>query len=393
MTLQVGVALSARSWRGALQRHCRDHVADMAIALLHDGRDGFVGGVQVVVVDDDTSWLSVPFVSQAGDLGIQVIGIFDPLDSDGHGRHHLERLGVTTVVESSIGSEELIDLIRSREPDMETKKRFETLTAGLAGRTPVEHRRVLAVGGPAGAGATEVSIAAVMSLSRSGRRPILVDVDETHPSLARRLGLALHPHLLAAVDASRRQTGTDDWCEVELADCLARSAIGDRRLPFDVIVGLASRDDWPMGRPDEVGDLVAELAAEWSDVVVRLGPCLEDLSRHVPRFEISRHVASRVDAVIGVCDGTVTGVLRFIDWLVDLLGVVDDVPIKVLVNRAPRSTAARTQLLDQLWSIAGDRLDEMVCVGVDRKVARAAWDARPVVSGRLFSAVGHLVPA
>ena len=39
MTLLVGVALSSRPWRGVLQRHCRDHVADVVVALLHDGEE------------------------------------------------------------------------------------------------------------------------------------------------------------------------------------------------------------------------------------------------------------------------------------------------------------------------------------------------------------------
>ena len=111
------------------------------------------------------------------------------------------------------------------------------------------------------------------------------------------------------------------------------------------MVGLVSRDDWPLARADDVEELIVEVSANWSEVIVHLGPQLEDLSRHVDRFEVSRRAASKADRVLAVCGGSATGVLRFVDWLVDLLMLVGDAPIDVVINRAPRENADRKSVV------------------------------------------------
>ena len=401
MTMHVGVALSPRPWRGELQRHCRDHEADVVISLLRQGSDA--KGVDLVIVDDDTSWLSPPFVNQTRDRGQSLIGIYDPHEADGYGRAHLARVGVSCRLPTTVGVVELVEVIRQQRPDQVLAGRFESLTTELATRRSLADRQVLAVGGPAGSGATEVSLALAQQLARTGGRPILVDVDETHPSLARRLGLGLHPHLLTAVDIVRKETsslgsngavtsslGSNGAEDASLADCLATSALGDRRLPFDVIVGLASRDDWSLTRADDVGELLTELSAQWPAVVVRLGPQLEDLSRFVDRYEVSRVAAARADQLLAVCDGSSTGLLRFVDWLVDALTLVGDKPVDAVVNRAPSAGSAQRQLVGQLREIVGSRVRRIECVGHDRRVERAAWDASLAVRGPLVSAVGAL---
>ncbi len=396
MTINVGVALSPRDWRGSLQRYCRDHEADLVVHLLHEGRDAFDIGLDVVLFDDDTSWLSAPFVNQARDVGVSLVGLFDPAEADGHGRQHLQRLGVSCQVSAELVVEELVDLVRLQRPDPSTAGRFEAMTAELSQRRPVAERSIIAVGGPAGAGATEVAVALAQSLARGGRPPVLVDVDETHPSLARRLGLGLHPHLLTAVDVVRGELSSAEGLPSEPSQqlsfdaCLARSALGRSGLPFDVIAGLATRDDWSLVRADDVGELLTELSANWPVVVTRLGPQLEDLSRYVDRFEVSRVAAARADRVVAVCDGSPTGLLRFVDWLVDALSLIGDAPIDVVLNRSSPSASATQQLVDQLREIAGDRLGQIAVVPRDRRVERAAWDASLVLSGPFLRSISRL---
>lgn len=396
MIIKVGVALSPRDWRGELQRHCRDHEADLVIHLLHEGRDAFEVGVDVVLVDDETSWLSAPFVNQARDVGVSLVGLFDPAEADGHGQNHLQRLGVSCQARCDLKAEQLVDLVRDQRPNPATAQRFEAMTSNLAERRPAGERQVIAVGGPAGAGATEVSVGLAQTLARSGTRAVLVDVDESHPSLARRLGLGLHPHLLTAVDLVRGEFSAADAVpsepEVPLSfdSCLAKSAIGRAALPFDVIAGLATRDDWSLVKSDDVGELITELSAHWPVVVARLGPQLEDLSRYVDRFEASRAVAARANRLIAVCDGSPTGLLRFVDWLVDSLSLVGDAPVDVVVNRAPAASSGSQQMVDQLREIAGDRLSRILVVPRDRRIERAAWDASVALSGPFLRAVGRL---
>ncbi len=390
--LTVGVALSARPWRGALQRHCRDHESDLAVVLLHDGADALSGAVDVLVVDDDTSWLSVPFVRSARAAGVAMIGLFDPAEADGFGRQQLQHFGVDSTLECSIDSDVLVDTIRRHRTDPEMERRFIGMLAdaGVEMVAKAAVGRIVAVGGPAGAGATEVCIA--LAATGATEQPLIIDVDETHPTLARRLGLGLHPHLLTAVDAHRREPlSVDDAERTELRDCLASALVGGRSsLPFDVIAGLVTRDDWSLVRPDDVVGLIEGCAAQWSSVFVRLGPTLEDLHRHVGRYELSRRSASAADQIVGVCDGSASGLLRFVDWLVDAVGLIGDCQVDVVLNRAPRSPSQRAQLVEQLRSVAGDRVGAIVCAPVDRRVGRASWEAEVPAWGSFRKAIAEL---
>lgn len=388
VVIAVGLALSTRSWRGALQRHCRDHVADISPSLLRDGLDATSGENSVVMLDDDTSWLSLPILNQLRELGIVLIGIYDPAESDGHGERHLRRLGVDVVAPCTLTSEELVEIIRSVAPDADASETFTELVDIEGNRIPSADRQIIAVGGPAGAGATEVSIA--LCQLWGGIRPLLIDVDETNPSIARRLGLAIHPHIITAVEALRgeRLTFDDDRNTVE--SCLAQSVVGSDRLPFDVIAGLAARDDWSLLRADDVSGLIEELAARWSLVVARLGPNLENLERFGHRYDVSRAVAGRATRLVGVCDGTSVGLLRFFDWLVDVAALVGDSPIDVVVNRCPASKVVEGQLLQQLREVAGPRIGDVVLCRRDKRVERAAWDASLVPRGSFLKAIGSL---
>lgn len=397
MTLLVAVSLSSRPWRGALQRHCRDHVADIVVTLLHDGAEAIVGGVDLVLVDDDTSWLSAAFVTQTREAGVAVIGLFDPEEADGFGRQHLAHLGISCAVSATVEVEQLVDLIRQRRPDPQIESAFDAMTAACSGRRPVSKRHIVAVGGPAGAGATEVALGLSQVLASRASRPVLVDVDETHPSLARRLGLAIHPHLLTAVDLVRREQSS---FEVEhesrfgVQACLAKPARGSgprRELPFDVLVGLASRDDWCLARPEDVADIVAELAAQFPTVIARIGPQLEDLSRHVERFETSRLIVGRASRIVGVCDGSATGALRFLDWMVDVVGLAGDTRIDVVINRPPRWAGAKAELVARLRDIVGDRVSSVISAPNDRRVVRAAWDGDVIGNGPFLKAMRGLV--
>lgn len=397
----VGLALSSRPWRGALHRHCRDHEADIAIFLLRSGHEVFDDRLDVVVVDDDTSWLSKPFVTKAREVGLVIVGVHDPAQADGHGATHLERLGVDRIVPSTMLTDELVAYVRDARPEPTVDERFDDLIAPLATRAPVASRRVIAVGGPAGAGATEISIGLAARWKRG--RPVLVEVDETHPGLARRLGLGVHPHILTAIEALRGErlqlavdhqlgplAGDRPLDGPTLDDCLARPTGRRAPHPFDTIVGLASRDDWSLLDPSDALELVDEAAARWSVAIVRLGPNLERIG-DPDRYGASRTAVGRADHVIGVCDASPIGLLRFIDWLADVLDVVGDAPISVVLNRLPKHSSSRLELRRQLRSIVGERVGTIVAVPTDRRVERAAWNGDLVASGAFRRALEPLI--
>lgn len=415
--LHVGVSLSARAWRANLQRHCRDHESDLVVTLLHQGSDALDGELDLLVVDDETSWLSAPMVEQARRHGLVTIGLFDPTEADGYGQTSLTRLGVDAVLPCTLAVEDLVDALRRHRPDRDLQARFNQL---LGIEPPDALAPVIAVGGPAGAGSTEVTLALAAALAATvAERPLVIDVDETHPSVARRLGLGLHPHLLSAVDAHRREPlvvgegelrsddaddrrpdhpgGRDPFARSEplvLRDQLARRAVGSGPEPaFDVIGGLTTKDDWSLVRPGDVVDLIDRAAAHWPAVVVRVGSQLEDLSALTPRYELSRACLAQAGRLVGVGEASASGLLRLVDWLVDALAVVDDQPVDVVLNRAPRSPARRAQLAERLRSITGDRIRDLCFTPTDRRVERAAWNAETVGGGRFVRAIAGLAGA
>lgn len=377
MTLVVGVCLSIRDWRAQLQRHCRDHVTDLAVHLVRDGADLFDGTTQVVVVDDDTSWLSAPFVVRAREQGVAVVGIFDPDEADGHGRNHLRRLGVDAVLPATIAIPDLVDAIRTHRPDDDLHDRFRELV-GESEHT--EGRRIVAVGGPAGVGATEVSVA-LADLAARTHHTVLIDLDESHPSIARRLGLSIHPHIVTAVEAIRREQSAIDAESGPLESCLARPATGGAPLPFDVLAGLAGRDDWSLVRPGDAIDLLEASSNRWPLVLARVGPRLEDLDRWVDRFGVSRAALRRADRLVAVGEGSAVGLLRLVDWLVDAVPLMEERPIDVVLNRCPASAAARAQLEQQLREVVGERVGRVWALGRDRRVEKAQWEGGLVAGG------------
>ncbi len=379
--LVIGLAVGARSWRGDLQRHCRDHVADVVAQPVRDRRDARTGTFDVLVVDDDVSWLTGELVNELVAHNIQVVGVHDPAEADGHGVRHLERLGVRATVPCTATSDEILRVVRALRP----LTRWSSPTTVDA--VPEARHPAVAVGGPSGSGVTETSIALAASLAP---RAVLLDVDEVAPSIARRLGLAIHPHIVTAADAARHErVALDGFADRSLTDCFARSAIDGPALPFDVICGFAARDDWTLVRPDEILQLIGALTAI-GPVVTRLGPVLEPGTGERPRFELSRAVPPVADRIVVVVEASPTGLLRGVDWLTDLLPLAGSRRIDVIANRAPLSRASQRQVVDQLRSLLGDRIADIHVVPHDRRVERAAWDGAVAGGGKLRSAVRAL---
>jgi hypothetical protein len=389
--ITVGVAFTGREWRAALQRHVRDHVAGVVLRVVRDSRMALEEHVDVLVADDDAGFLSAPFIASVRQLGVKIVGMYDPDDSDDAGRLFLHRLGVDMTLPTTTAPEDLLSELRSLVADPGLSRRFEDVVAGLELDSAPELAagRLVAVGGPPGAGATEVAVALTQVLARRCR-PLLVDVDEVNPGVARRLHLAVYPHLLNAVDGLAG-TALDplalDDSHDPLAAALARPAGTAPVPPFDVIVGLADVRDWAVLRAEDVLALLAELRTRWPVVVANLGPHLEDLTRWVDRYVASRATLGDTDQIIAVCEGSPRGVLRFLDWLVDASAVAPGRLVDVVVNRTPRSAFHRAEVADALQEHAGGRLASITFAPDDPRVARAAWNGILLSAGRFLRAV------
>jgi hypothetical protein len=355
-------------------------VADTVVRMVRDARDALEERVEVLVVDDDTSYLSAPFVLRLRDRGVVTVGIYDPDEADGHGYRYLLSVGVDLALPSTLPPDELLDALSELRPEATVQDQFRDLTADLDDRIEPDRRRVVAVSGPAGSGGTEIAIGLAQAFSAQGPT-VLVDLDDTRPAVARRLGLSLHPHVVTAIEALRRErVDASGAVPTSLDECLARPVVGPRP-PFAVLAGLAAREDWGLLRADDAADLLEELAARYGTVVVRLGPELEDLGRWVPRYEVARRCLSQCSQVVAVGEASPLGVLRFLDWLPDAVDLAPGGSVEAILNKAPRSPDQRGQLVQQLTEVGGDRVRSITLVPRDRRVERAAWDAEPVRRG------------
>ncbi|MGI8683576.1 MAG: hypothetical protein ACR2MO_00475 [Acidimicrobiales bacterium] len=387
----VGIVYTPCEWRPAFQRHVRDHVAGISLRLVRDSRMATEEHLDVLVVDNDTSFLSASFVAALRSRGVRILGVYDPGEADLRGANALQKLGVDRISPSTLAPEDLLAQLQELVPERGLDHRFEEVVAGLDLEDAFARGQVIGVGGPPGAGATEVAVALADAVS-ADRATVLVDVDEVDPGVARRLQLSLYPHVLSALDELRGAgVGGDADPAQPLSRALARSADGGQHpLGFDVIVGLANRRDWGLLRGDDVACLVDELASHWGCVVANLGPHLEDLSRHVDRFGASRAVVAAAEYLVGVCEASPRGLLRFLDWLADVEELAPGRQVHVALNRAQRSPYRQGQLETQLCDLAGPHLASVTIVPDDAAVGRASWDGVVVARGGFRRAVKQL---
>jgi CO dehydrogenase nickel-insertion accessory protein CooC1 len=381
----LGMAATARPWRARLQQEVRNHVSGVRLRLVMEERVALEEPIDVLLVDDDTSYLTPRLVRELQGKGTLLVGVFDPGEAGGFGQTHLRRLGIEITVPADVAPDVMLQLIDGLHPQRSLADEFDEVVAGLELHpTPTTTGTVIAVGGPPGAGATEVAVALAAGLARHGS-VVLVDVDEVSPGVARRLGVALHPHLLTALDALH--TDPDPRA---IADCFTpRSG----RLGFDVLAGIANRADWYLLRGGDVTALLDSLATLRRFVVVNLGPHLELLETGAgERHAASRAAAGAADRVVGVCEASPRGVLRFLDWLVELHDVRDDITVTPIVNRAPRSLFQRAELTAELVEHGGTLLaGPPLVVPQDRRVATAAWAGEIVATGPFTKALRPLV--
>ena len=199
--------------------------------------------------------------------------------------------------------------------------------------------------------------------------------------------------IVTAVAAVRRSSvDVGDISELTLEACTARAKLGQGELPFQVIAGLASRDDWSLLRADETITLLDELTQRYTHVIAKVGSNLEELPA-TPRYEVSRQVVKRADRVIGVANASPTGLLHFVDWLVDAVTLADNTVVDVVLNQAPANPSRCSQLHDELLNITGDRLNSITFVPSDRRVERAAWDATTIAKGPFLRHLAALAGA
>jgi MinD-like ATPase involved in chromosome partitioning or flagellar assembly len=384
---RVGIVYGSRDWRKALQLHVRNHVRGTRILVVRDERMAIEEPLDVLIVDDETSFLTGDLVELLRAKGVRLIGVHDPSDG-GTGLARLNNVGIDVTLDAGSTPEEIVVAIERLGDRLDDD--FARLTAQFDGLGSVsETGLTVVVGGPPTVGKTEVAVG-MAGLLASHSQALLVDAADTYPSIARRLHLALHPHLLSAFDEVRTAPLATTAGGVPLAASLARPAAGSDHpdLPFDVVCGLANPTDWQVVRGEDLSALLRRAAGPWRYVICDSGPNLEDLVT-LDRWPLSRTATAHADRVIAVCGPTPDGMLRFLDWLVDL-ATLSPVAVDVVVNRAPRAQSQRVEFEDQLHENAGRRIASVTFVPEDDRVARAAWDGHELRRSSFLKALRPL---
>lgn len=236
-------------------------------------------------------------------------------------------------------------------------------------------RRFVVVGGPFGAGSTEVAIALAAASARRHARVALVDADDTTPSLATRLGLPAEPNVCTAVAAA------------------AFGAVAVPGALFDL------GDGWPavlVGPPRSsaaVGVRGADVAAVGTVLTDRFDPVVLDVSGALPRPGADPPwVAALVGgarAVVAVGAAHPVGVVRLLEWVRALGAETPGVAVHVVVNRAPGGRRRRAEVAGLLQREL--RLASVTFTPGDGRVEDAAWSASLVERGPFTRSIDMLL--
>jgi MinD-like ATPase involved in chromosome partitioning or flagellar assembly len=160
------------------------------------------------------------------------------------------------------------------------------------------------------------------------------------------------------------------------------------------VCGLTSSADWSQTR--ELSGLIGALRSGWEYVVVDAGPqCGPD---QIPpggaRNAATRTALRLADHAVAVCTATPMGVLRFLQWATSAVELLGHKQLTVLVNRAPRESFHRSELIDQITSnLPSGAIARIEFLPADRSVAAAVWDGTPVGTGAFRDAVQSAVEA
>lgn len=351
---EVALVFSAEPWVEALHRYCSDHGGARVRQLLVD---------PVLALDEEYStlvsghrWpaLTPALVDDLHRHGRTVLGVWDRTEPES--RSLLIAVGVDGLVASDASPREIVAAIAAIPGATDVR------TAAVDELIEERGGRRVVIGGPSGAGATEIAIGLARALQEIGRCPVLVDLDDLAPSVAPRLGLPLEPNLCSAVDAVEYHSG-------ELRDAVAR--VGS----FNVLAGVPAPSGWSHVRAPEVLRVVHALAREFDAVLLDVAASVGDRAQR----GVARAVMSDADVLVGVASATPVGITRFVAWLADVLPYATDAELHVVVNRAPASAYRRGEIRTEI--LACVQPEGLVFVPADRRVEDAAWSGGLVRRG------------
>jgi len=366
---EIALVFSAEPWVETLHRHCSDHGGARVRQLLVDPVLALDEQYSTLVTGHRWSALTPALVADLHAHGRSVLGVWDRTEPES--RALLAAVGVDGLVASDASPQEIVDAIATLpQPD-------DSAPAAVDGPGTRRRGRHVVIGGPAGAGSTEIAIGLSRLLGQRGVRPVLVDADDVAPGLAPRLALALEPNLLTAVDAVEFHAG-------------GLSAAVANLDSFDVVAGVPTAPGRNRLRTPEVLRVVRTLGLEYEIVVIDIAaPAPADPSvGERSKQSLASAVIADADVLVGVAAPTPLGIARFVAWLADVLPYATDAQLHVVVNRASPSAFRRGEMQATIFETV--RPESLTFLPADRRVEDAAWSGSVVPRGGFMRALDDL---
>jgi len=354
---EIALVLSPEGWVERLHRHCADHGGARVRCIVVEPSVALDEEFHVLVVSDRWPALTRPFLDALHSCGRRVLVVCDD-ENESAARDLAERLGADATARASADPGDLVAAVVALAPSpSRVLARAASSPTADSRRADARHPGLVAVGGPSGAGATEVAIGVAAAGARRGARAVLVDADHVTPSIAARLGLPLEPNLCSAVDAVAFGLGAVPGALFDLGD----------RWPA-VLVGAPSRRAADALAAADVGAVADVLGERYAPVVV-------DLAAPATAYgpDLAPTILGRAGAVIGVGAATPVGVIRLVEWVASVDKYVTGTPVHLVVNRASTVRSRRAELASEL--LASGRAASLTFIPHDPRVEDAVWDA------------------
>lgn len=388
----VGLVASHRAWRSEFSRYVQDHITGFRVRVLRDPR-AIDDSIDVVIIDDSSTFLNRESLRQLRDAGVHIIGIYDPNEHHGQGAAHLNRLGIADVASAELLASQLVQLIQevTKDIDRDLSDDLDLITVDEPPpeepepELPTDRGTLVTVGGPSTLAAIEIAVGLSAELAQNFGSTLLVDVDEATPMLAPRLGYRLEPTVLDAVE--RLYYGDGD-----LGATLTEPTQGSQGfVPMHLLAGIANPDDWSLLGHDRCNDLLRRAGEQWAQIVAMTGPQLLPLPNAGDRYGASRAAVARGDRAVGVCEPTPTGVLQVLDWLIEARHLRNGAPVWIVFAGRPRAARQRADLVESVTREAGtDLIAGVMFVPLGSEVERGCWEGRVVKSGRFAKSMKSL---
>lgn len=346
----IALVFSPEPWVERLHRHCADHGGAYVRQIVLDPQLCFEEEFDTLVASHRWPALTPGLVEALHERGRHVVGVYD----DQRALDHIARAGVDAVLATDAPMGEFVAVLRDLGA-LGRRRREPTATPVGVGLGSV------AVGGPGGAGATEVAVELARQLA-AHRPTVLVDADDVAPSIAARLGLALEPNVRTALDAAVFRAAPLELTEIDSG--------------FGVLGGVPSVTTWSHLRPEEVRTMLRLLASEGRVVVANVGNRLESTGEP-QRYGLTRTVVAHATVVVGVIEPSPVGVIRAREWCAAVRDLNATARLDLMVGRVPRDSFGRHEIEGELTALSSS----VTFTPEDARVRSAAWEGSLVRSG------------